>query len=28
MLSMKLCSFQGFVQFTVPPPGWSGTRLW
>ena len=28
MPSTKLCCFQGLVQLTVPPPGWSGTRLW
>ena len=28
MPSTKLCFFQGLVQLTVPPPGWSGTRLW
>lgn len=25
MSSTKLCCPQGFVQLTVPPPGWSGT---
>jgi hypothetical protein len=28
MLSINLCSPQGFVQETVPPPGLSGTKFW
>src|SRR3970040_2425263 len=28
MLSMYLCSPQGLVQETVPPPGLSGIKFW